>query len=104
MLPELISRLSDIEGVKWIRLHYAYPVQFPYDILKVMRERNNVCKYLDIALQHISDTMLKQMRRNITAEQTKVLLARIRKEVPGIHLRTTLLLGHPGETEQDRRS
>lgn len=101
MLPELISRLSDIEGVKWIRLHYAYPVQFPYDILKVMRERNNVCKYLDIALQHISDTMLKQMRRNITAEQTKVLLARIRKEVPGIHLRTTLLLGHPGETEQD---
>ena len=101
MLPELISRLSDIEGVKWIRLHYAYPVQFPYDILKVMRERNNVCKYLDIALQHISDTMLKQMRRNITAEQTKVLLARIRKEVPGIHLRTTLLLGHPGEMEQD---
>jgi ribosomal protein S12 methylthiotransferase len=101
MLPELISRLSDIEGVKWIRLHYAYPVQFPYDILKVMRERNNVCKYLDIALQHISDTMLKQMRRNITAEQTKTLLARIREEVPGIHLRTTLLLGHPGETEQD---
>jgi len=101
MLPELISRLSDIEGVKWIRLHYAYPVQFPYDILKVMRERNNVCKYLDIALQHISDTMLKQMRRNITAEQTKTLLARIREEVPGIHLRTTLLLGHPGEMEQD---
>lgn len=101
MLPELISRLSDIEGVKWIRLHYAYPVQFPYDILKVMCERDNVCKYLDIALQHISDTMLKQMRRNITAEQTKTLLARIREEVPGIHLRTTLLLGHPGETEQD---
>lgn len=101
MLPELISRLSDIEGVKWIRLHYAYPVQFPYDILKVMRERDNVCKYLDIALQHISDTMLKQMRRNITAEQTKTLLARIREEVPGIHLRTTLLLGHPGEMEQD---
>lgn len=101
MLSELVSRLSDIEGVKWIRLHYAYPVQFPYDILKVMCERDNVCKYLDIALQHISDTMLKQMRRNITAEQTKTLLARIREEVPGIHLRTTLLLGHPGETEQD---
>lgn len=100
-LPELIMRLSDIEGVKWLRLHYAYPTQFPFDILRVMRERDNVCNYLDIALQHISNNMLKKMRRNITAEQTRELLARIREEVPGIHLRTTLLLGHPDETEED---
>lgn len=100
-LPELVERISDIPGVEWIRLHYAYPAQFPYDILRVMRERDNVCKYLDIALQHISDNMLKIMRRNITKEQTYELINRIRKEVPGIHLRTTMLVGHPGETEQD---
>ena len=82
-------------------MHYAYPAQFPYDILRVMRERDNVCKYLDIALQHISDNMLKIMRRNITKEQTYELIRRIREEVPGIHLRTTMLVGHPGETEQD---
>lgn len=100
-LPELVERISDIPGVEWIRLHYAYPAQFPYDILRVMRERDNVCKYLDIALQHISDNMLKIMRRNITKEQTYELIRRIREEVPGIHLRTTMLVGHPGETEQD---
>ncbi|MDD4992461.1 MAG: 30S ribosomal protein S12 methylthiotransferase RimO [Paludibacter sp.] len=100
-LPELIERLSDIEGVEWIRLHYAYPAHFPYDILRVMRERKNVCSYLDIALQHVSDNMLDKMRRNITKERTYELIQKIREEVPGIHLRTTLLLGHPGETEED---
>lgn len=100
-LPELVSRLSDIPGVEWIRLHYAYPAGFPFDLLPVMRERDNVCKYLDIALQHISDNMLAKMRRHITSARTYDLLERIRAEVPGIHLRTTLLLGHPGETEAD---
>lgn len=100
-LAELVSRLSDLSGVEWIRLHYAYPTHFPMDVLKVMRERENVCKYLDIALQHISDNMLTKMRRNITKRQTLDLLDRIREEVPGIHLRTTLMVGHPGETESD---
>jgi ribosomal protein S12 methylthiotransferase len=100
-LPELVERISDLPGVEWIRLHYAYPALFPFDLLRVMRERENVCKYLDIALQHISDTMLKRMRRNITRKETYSLLERIRAEVPGIHLRTTLMAGHPGETEKD---
>ena len=100
-LAELTERLSDIPGVEWLRLHYAYPTQFPYDILKVIRERDNVCNYLDIALQHVSDNMLTKMRRNITSTQTYELIDRIRTEVPDIHLRTTLLLGHPGETEDD---
>lgn len=100
-LPELLERISDIPGVEWIRLHYAYPAHFPYGILKVMRERDNVCKYLDIALQHVSDRMLKIMRRNFTKEQTYELIRTLRKEVPGIHIRTTMLLGHPGETEED---
>ena len=100
-LPELIERIAKIEGVEWIRLHYAYPANFPYDLLRVMRENDNVCKYLDIALQHISDSMLKKMRRNITKEQTYDLMQRIREEVPGIHLRTTLMVGHPGETHKD---
>ena len=100
-LPELIERLSDIEGVEWIRLHYAYPTNFPNDILRVMRERSNVCNYMDIALQHISDPMLKKMRRRITKEQTYDLIQRMREEVPGIHLRTTLMTGHPGETDAD---
>lgn len=100
-LPELVEHLSDIPGVEWIRLHYAYPAHFPYDILRVIRERDNVCKYLDIALQHVSDHMLGIMRRNITKEATYDLIRRIRTEVPGIHLRTTMLLGHPGETEED---
>lgn len=100
-LPELVERVSDIPGVEWIRLHYGYPSHFPYDLLSVMRERDNVCKYMDIALQHISDPMLKMMRRNITKAETYELLERMRREVPGIHLRTTLMVGHPGETEQD---
>ena len=101
MLPELVERISDIPGVEWIRLHYGYPTHFPMDLLRVMRERDNVCKYMDIALQHISDNMLKLMRRNISKEQTYDLIRRMREEVPGIHLRTTLMVGHPGETDQD---
>ena len=100
-LPELVERVSDIPGVEWIRLHYGYPSHVPYDLLPVMRERDNVCKYMDIALQHISDPMLKMMSRNITKAETYELLERMRREVPGIHLRTTLMVGHPGETEQD---
>ncbi|NDV69135.1 30S ribosomal protein S12 methylthiotransferase RimO [Dysgonomonas sp. 25] len=100
-LPELVERLARIEGVEWLRLHYAYPANFPFDLLRVMRENDNVCNYLDIALQHVSDNMLKMMRRNITKAQTLELIRRIREEVPGIHLRTTLMVGHPGETEQD---
>jgi len=100
-LAELLERLSDIPGVAWLRLHYAYPAHFPYEILRVMRERENVCRYLDIALQHVSDHMLGIMRRNFTKAQTYELIKRIREEVPGIHLRTTMLLGHPGETEAD---
>lgn len=100
-LAELLERLSDIPGVGWIRLHYAYPAHFPYEILKVMRERENVCRYLDIALQQVSNNMLGIMRRNFTKAQTYELIKRIREEVPGIHLRTTMLLGHPGETEAD---
>lgn len=100
-LPELVERVSDIPGVEWIRLHYGYPSHFPYDLLPVMRERDNVCKYMDIALQHISDPMLRMMRRNITKAETYELLERMRREVPGIHLRTTLMVGHPGETEHD---
>lgn len=102
-LAELIGRISDIEGVEWIKLHYAYPAGFPEDILQVMRERDNVCKYLDIALQHCSDRMLKIMRRGITKAQTAALIGKIRQEVPGIFLRTTLMTGHPGETEEDFR-
>jgi len=100
-LPELLERLSDIPKVKWIRLHYGYPARFPFDLLPVMRERDNICKYMDIALQHISDPMLKMMRRGITKEKTYDLLRRMREEVPGIHIRTTLMVGHPGETEKD---
>ena len=100
-LPELVSRLADVQGIEWIRLHYAYPSLFPFDLLPVMRERENVCRYLDIALQHVSDNMLSAMRRNITKKETYELLERIRAEVPGIHLRTTLMVGHPGETESD---
>ena len=100
-LPELVERVSDLPGMEWIRLHYGYPSHFPYDLLPVMRERDNVCKYMDIALQHISDPMLRMMRRNITKAETYELLERMRREVPGIHLRTTLMVGHPGETEHD---
>ncbi len=98
-IAELIEKISDIPGVEWIRLHYAYPTDFPMDLLRVIRERKNVCKYLDIALQHISDPVLSAMHRHVTAEQTRDLVRTIREEVPGIHLRTTLMVGHPGETE-----
>ena len=101
MLPELIERISDIPGVEWIRLHYAYPAHFPTDLFRVMRERDNVCKYMDIALQHISDNMLQLMRRQVSKKDTYRLIEQFRKEVPGIHLRTTLMVGHPGETEED---
>ncbi|MDD2225496.1 MAG: 30S ribosomal protein S12 methylthiotransferase RimO [Dysgonamonadaceae bacterium] len=101
ILPELVEKIAGIEGVEWIRLHYAYPAHFPTDLLRVMRECDKVCKYLDIALQHISDRMLKMMRRNITKQETIELIQRIREEVPGIHLRTTMMVGHPGETEED---
>ncbi len=101
MLPDLVNRIANINGVEWLRLHYAYPTNFPIELLKVMREHENVCNYLDLALQHSSDTMLKRMRRNITLEQTRHLLHTIREEVPGIHLRTTLLVGHPGETKEE---
>ena len=101
MLPELIDRMADIEGVEWIRLHYAYPTQFPYDILPVMASRDNVCSYLDIALQHISDKVLTNMRRHISRQETLDLLERLRNEVPGIHIRTTLMVGFPGEGEQE---
>ena len=100
-LAELVDRIADIPGVEWIKLHYAYPAGFPMELLTVMRERKNVCKYLDIALQHCSDHMLKMMRRGVTKQQTLDLIHKIRKEVPGIALRTTLMVGHPGETEED---
>ena len=100
-IAELVKRISAISGVEWIRLHYAYPAHFPMDLLPVIRECDNVCKYLDIALQHISDDMLRNMRRNITKEETINLIQTIRNEVPGIHLRTTLMVGHPSETNED---
>lgn len=100
-IAELISEISDIPGVKWIRLHYAYPTDFPFELLDVMREKPNVCKYLDIALQHISDNMLSAMKRNTTKAATYNLIERIRKEVPNIHIRTTLMVGFPNETEED---
>ena len=100
-LAELIDRMAQVDGVKWIRLHYAYPTDFPYDVLPVMAKHPNVCKYLDIALQHISDKVLKNMNRHITGEETRQLLARIRKEVPGIAIRTTLMVGFPGEGEKE---
>ena len=100
-ITELISRMADIPGVKWIRLHYAYPNQFPIDLLDVMREKPNVCKYLDIALQHISDNMLNRLHRHVSKQETIDLLKTIRERVPGIHIRTTLMVGFPGETQED---
>lgn len=100
-LAELIDKIADIEGIKWIKLHYAYPAGFPMELLSVMKKRENVCNYLDIALQHCSDPMLKKMRRGIDKEQTIRLIRKIRREVPGIYLRTTLMTGHPGEKEED---
>lgn len=101
MLPELIDQMAKIPGVEWIRLHYAYPAHFPTELFRVMRENPNVCKYMDIALQHISDNMLQKMRRHVSKDETYALIEQFRKEVPDIHLRTTLMVGHPGETEQD---
>ncbi len=100
-LASLIDEMAQIVGVRWIRLHYAYPTDFPYDILPVMARHANVCNYLDIALQHISDNVLSRMRRRFTAAQTRALVERIRREVPGIKLRTTMMVGFPGETEAD---
>lgn len=100
-IAELIEQMAAIEGVTWIRLHYAYPAHFPWDLLRVMSEKPNVCKYLDIALQHISDHMLQQMKRHVTKEETYELVRRMREEVPGIHIRTTLMVGFPGETDED---
>jgi ribosomal protein S12 methylthiotransferase len=100
-IAELIEQMADIPGVAWIRLHYAYPTHFPWDLLRVMREKPSVCKYLDIALQHISDNMLSRMQRHVTKAETYELVERLRREVPGIHIRTTLMVGFPGETEED---
>ena len=100
-IAELIEQMADIPGVEWIRLHYAYPTHFPWDLLRVMREKKNVCKYLDIALQHISDNMLSRMHRHVTKEETYELVRRLREEVPGIRIRTTLMVGFPGETDED---
>ncbi|MGL4853513.1 MAG: 30S ribosomal protein S12 methylthiotransferase RimO [Phocaeicola sp.] len=100
-LPELVEAIAQVPGVEWIRLHYAYPAHFPKDLFRVMRTYDNVCNYMDIALQHISDNMLTKMRRHVTKEETYQLIEDFRREVPGIHLRTTLMVGHPGETEAD---
>ncbi|MDO4819523.1 MAG: 30S ribosomal protein S12 methylthiotransferase RimO [Prevotella sp.] len=100
-IAELIERISEIDGVRWVRLHYAYPTDFPMDLLKVMRERRNVCRYLDIAFQHISDNVLQRMHRHFTKSETYALIREIRRQVPGIALRTTLMVGFPGETEED---
>ncbi len=100
-LGELLDEMAQIEGVRWIRIHYTYPTDFPYDILPIMAKHPNICRYMDIALQHCSDNMLKLMRRRITRKEQDELITRIRKEVPGICIRTTLLVGHPGETEED---
>ena len=100
-IAELISRMADIKGVKWIRLHYAYPAQFPMELLDVMREKKNVCKYLDIALQHVSTSVLERMRRHTTKEETMDIVKRLREAVPGITLRTTLMVGYPGETDDE---
>lgn len=100
-IAQLIGEMAVIPGVEWIRLHYAYPTDFPMELLTVMREKDNVCKYLDIALQHISDNMLGAMHRHITKEETYALIEEIRRQVPGIHLRTTLMVGFPGETDED---
>lgn len=100
-IADLVSAMADIPGVRWIRLHYAYPTHFPWDLLRVIRERPNVCNYLDIALQHVSDSVLERMQRHVTKAETYELVRRLRREVPGIHLRTTLMVGFPGETDDD---
>ena len=101
MIAELVDKIAQVPGVEWIRLHYAYPSHFPLELLEVMRKHTNICRYLDIALQHISDHMLDLMHRHVTKAETYQLIETMRKEVPGIHIRTTLMVGHPGETEAD---
>lgn len=101
MLPELIEQMAEIPGVEWIRLHYAYPAKFPMELFRVMREHKNVCRYMDIALQHVSDRMLQRMHRHVSKNETYELIRRFREEVPGICLRTTFMVGFPGETEED---
>lgn len=100
-IAELVERIADVKGVKWIRLHYAYPTNFPMDLLRVMREKKNVCKYLDIALQHVSTSVLSNMRRHVDKDTTYELITLLRKEVPGIHIRTTLMVGFPSEGEEE---
>ena len=100
-LADLLNALCDIDDLKRIRLHYGYPAHFPYEILPVMRSQEKICKYIDIALQHISDPVLEKMRRHVTDKETRTLIQRLREEVPGIHIRTTMMVGHPGETEED---
>ena len=100
-IAQLVEQMAQVEGVEWIRLHYAYPTRFPWELTRVMRENKKVCRYLDVALQHISDNILQRMRRNISQQETKLFIERLRREVPGIHLRTTLMVGFPGETEDD---
>ena len=102
-IAQLVGQMADIEGVVWIRLHYAYPTNFPWELLRVMREKQNVCRYIDVALQHVSDNVLARMKRNITRQQTYDFVERLRREVPGIHLRTTMMVGFPGETDDDFR-
>ena len=100
-IAELVAKMAEIKGIEWIRLHYAYPNQFPDDLLQVMRDNPKVCKYLDIALQHVSDNMLQRMHRHTTREETYNLISRLREMVPGVNLRTTMMVGFPGETDDD---
>ena len=102
-IAQLIEQMADIEGVVWIRLHYAYPTNFPWELLRVIREKKNVCRYIDVALQHVSDNILARMKRNISKLETYDFVERLRREVPGIHLRTTMMVGFPGETDEDFR-
>lgn len=100
-IAQLVEAIAEVPGVEWVRLHYAYPTDFPMELLRVMREHNNICRYLDIALQHIADNVLSAMHRHVNSQQTYELIEKLRAEVPGIHIRTTLMVGHPGETEED---
>lgn len=100
-IAQLVEAISEVPGVEWVRLHYAYPTDFPMELLRVMREHNNICRYLDIALQHSADNVLSAMHRHVNSQQTYELIEKLRAEVPGIHIRTTLMVGHPGETEED---
>ena len=102
-IAQLVEQMAQVEGIAWIRLHYAYPTHFPWELTRVMRDCPNVCRYLDVALQHISDRMLQRMQRNITRQETLAFISRLRREVPGIHIRTTLMVGFPGETDDDFR-